>query len=161
MCTNTWSLTFFLHDFFPPLRILGKIICLGISRWNKHEYNVQDNCHVFHTLCKDKITAKQRTARVAPARSFFCYVVFFPFFCENSCPVTVWPYCCRHGHIAAVQSSVKVTFTNILETILDQLGFEYEISMFCPKMVSNLAGNLCFLLYFIIVVSSKQRQWKR
>lgn len=74
----------------------------------------------------------------------------FLFFCENSCPVTVWPYCYRHGHVAAVQSSVKVTFTNILETILDQLGFEYEISMFCPKMISNLAGNLCSLLCFIM-----------
>ena len=52
--------------------------------------------------------------------------------------------------MAAVQSSVKVAFTNILETILDQLGFEYEISMFCPKMISNLAGNLCSLLYFIM-----------
>ena len=56
---------------------------------------------------------------------------------------------------AVLKSSVKVTFKNILETFLDQLGFEYEISMFCPEMVSNVAGNLCSLLCFIIVVLLK------
>ena len=146
--------SFFLHDFFRPLRILGKIICLGISRWKRTWIEcTRQLSRISHSLQRQN-NFKTKNWTCSARSMIFLLCVFLFFSCENRFLVTVWPYCCRH--VAAVlKSSVKVTFKNILETFLDQLGFEYEISMFCPEMVSNVAGNLCSLLCFIIVVLLK------
>ena len=159
MCTNT--------SFLTLLSSTWRFSTTSNLRWttNNMPWNqsleqtwieCRDNCHVFHTLCKDKITAKQRTARVAPAPWFFCYVFFFPlFFLGNSCPVTVWPYCCRH--VAAVlMSSVKATFTNILEIILGQLGFRiWDINVLFRNSLKSSWESLFFVvLHYSSVVKT-------